>query len=60
MYSDASAKAREMGAVTCGISCTPDSELSRAVDYPMEPAPGPEVIAGVLQGCEPARPQKWC
>ena len=40
------AKAREMGAVTCGISCTPDSELSRAVDYPMEPAPGPEVIAG--------------
>lgn len=40
------AKARELGAVTCGISCTPDSELSRAVDYPMEPAPGPEIIAG--------------
>ena len=39
-------KAREMGAVTCGISCTPGSELSRLVDYPMEPAPGPEVIAG--------------
>ena len=40
------AKAREMGAVTCGISCTPDSELSRAVDYPIEPTPGPEIVAG--------------
>jgi N-acetylmuramic acid 6-phosphate etherase len=40
------AKARAMGAVTCGISCTPDSELSRAVEYPMEPKPGPEVLAG--------------
>ncbi len=40
------AKAREIGALTCGISCTPDSELSRAVDYPMEPAPGPEILAG--------------
>ena len=40
------ARAREIGAVTCGISCTPDSELSRLVDYPMEPAPGPEIIAG--------------
>src|ERR1700735_1692062 len=40
------AQARAMGAVTCGISCAPDSELSRAVDFPMEPAPGPEVIAG--------------
>jgi len=40
------AKARAMGAITCGISCAPDSELSRAVDFPMEPAPGPEVIAG--------------
>jgi N-acetylmuramic acid 6-phosphate etherase len=39
-------RAREIGAVTCGISCAPDSELSRAVDYPMEPCPGPEVIAG--------------
>lgn len=40
------AKARELGAITCGISCTPDSELSRAVDYPMEPAPGPEILTG--------------
>ncbi len=39
-------KAREMGAITCGISCTPDSELSRAVEYPMEPKPGPEALTG--------------
>jgi N-acetylmuramic acid 6-phosphate etherase len=40
------AQARAIGAITCGISCTPDSELSRAVDYPIEPKPGPEVLAG--------------
>jgi len=40
------AKAREIGAVTVGISCTPDSELSRVVDYPIEVVTGPEVIAG--------------
>jgi N-acetylmuramic acid 6-phosphate etherase len=40
------AKAREIGAVTCGISCTPDSELSRAVDFPIEPVPGPEILTG--------------
>jgi len=38
--------AKEIGAITCGISCNPDSELSRAVDYPIEPVTGPEVIAG--------------
>ncbi len=42
----AMAKARELGAVTCGISCTESSELSRAVDFPIEPKPGPEVLAG--------------
>jgi N-acetylmuramic acid 6-phosphate etherase len=40
------AKARELGALTCGISCVDDSELSRAVDIPIEPKPGPEVLAG--------------
>jgi N-acetylmuramic acid 6-phosphate etherase len=39
-------RARELGAVTCGLSCTPQSELSRLVDFPIEPIPGPEVIAG--------------
>ncbi len=40
------AKARALGAVTCGISCVQNSELSRAVEFPMEPKPGPEVLAG--------------
>jgi N-acetylmuramic acid 6-phosphate etherase len=39
-------KAQEIGAITCGISCTPDSELSRAVAYPIEPVPGPEILTG--------------
>ncbi len=40
------AAARRLGAVTAGVSCTPDSELSRAVDIPITPVPGPEVVAG--------------
>ena len=39
-------KARELGALTIGISCTPGSELSAAVQIPIEPLPGPEVVAG--------------
>jgi len=38
--------ARHLGAVTSGISCTPDSELSRVVEFPIEPLPGPEILAG--------------
>ncbi len=38
--------ARELGAVTIGISCTPNSELSAEVNIPIEPLAGPEVIAG--------------
>jgi N-acetylmuramic acid 6-phosphate etherase len=40
------AAARALGAVTAGVSCTPDSELARAVDIPITPVPGPEVVAG--------------
>ncbi|MDQ6758416.1 MAG: N-acetylmuramic acid 6-phosphate etherase [Acidobacteriota bacterium] len=40
------AAARELGAVTGGISCSPDSDLARAVDIAVTPLPGPEVIAG--------------
>jgi N-acetylmuramic acid 6-phosphate etherase len=40
------AAARQQGAVTVGISCTPDSELARAVDIAITPLAGPEVIAG--------------
>ena len=39
-------KAREIQAATCGISCVKDSELSRLVDYPIEPVPGPEILTG--------------
>jgi N-acetylmuramic acid 6-phosphate etherase len=39
-------KARELGAVTAGICCTADSELSKAVDLPIELLVGPEVVAG--------------
>jgi N-acetylmuramic acid 6-phosphate etherase len=35
-----------MGALTAGISCTLDSELSRAVEFPIEPKPGPEILTG--------------
>jgi len=40
------AQAHRLGATTIGISCTPNSELSGAVDIPIEPLPGPEIIAG--------------
>lgn len=39
-------EAVRMGAVTAGISCTPDSELARLVHIPITPLPGPEVVAG--------------
>ncbi len=39
-------QAKRMGALTGGISCTPDSELSRRVDIAIEPLAGPEIIAG--------------
>jgi len=42
----AMAQARGLEAVTCGLSCTPDSELSRAVAYPIEALTGPEVLTG--------------
>ena len=40
------AEANRMGAVTIGISCTPDSELARAVRIAITPLAGPEVVAG--------------
>jgi N-acetylmuramic acid 6-phosphate etherase len=38
--------ARRLGAITSGISCTPDSGLSRIVEFPIEPLAGPEILAG--------------
>ena len=40
------AHAKSLGALTVGISCTENSLLSQAVDLPIEPKPGPEVITG--------------
>ena len=40
------AEARRLGAVTVGISCTPDSELASAVAIAITPLVGPEVVAG--------------
>ncbi len=39
-------EARRLGALTIGISCTPQSELSQAVAIAIEPLPGPEIVAG--------------
>jgi len=38
--------ARELGAVTIGVSCTPDSELARAVRNTDHTLSGPEILAG--------------
>jgi N-acetylmuramic acid 6-phosphate etherase len=40
------AEARRLGAVTVGICCTPDAELSAAVDIAIAPLVGPEIVAG--------------
>src|SRR5690242_9758348 len=40
------AEAKRMGAVTIGVCCTPDAELSAAVDFPIAPLVGPEIVAG--------------
>ncbi|MBK6796445.1 MAG: N-acetylmuramic acid 6-phosphate etherase [Acidobacteria bacterium] len=38
--------ARSIGALTICITCNSDTELARAVEIPIEPIVGPEVIAG--------------
>jgi N-acetylmuramic acid 6-phosphate etherase len=40
------AEAKKMHAPTIGICCSPDSELSAAVDIAIAPLVGPEVVAG--------------
>lgn len=40
------AAARALGALTVGISCTPDSELARSVNIAITPLTGPEAITG--------------
>ena len=38
--------ARELGALTIGLSCVPGSELARASELAITPATGPEVVTG--------------
>ena len=40
------AHAREIGALTVGLSCVKDSELSRAAEIAITPLTGPEVVTG--------------
>lgn len=39
-------KAEELGHVTAGISCNPDSPLSRSTKFPITPMVGPEFVTG--------------
>ena len=39
-------EANRMGALTIGLSCTPNSALAQAAQIAITPLPGPEVIAG--------------
>lgn len=38
--------ARSLGALTIGLSCTPNSELAKAAEIAVTPVPGPEIITG--------------
>ena len=38
--------ARSLGAMTIGVACTPESEIAAAVDLPIIPVVGPEVLTG--------------
>ena len=40
------AEARRLGGATISITCTPDSQLAGAVDIPIAPLVGPEIVAG--------------
>jgi N-acetylmuramic acid 6-phosphate etherase len=38
--------ARSLGALTMGLSCTPNSELAQAAEIAITPLPGPEILTG--------------
>jgi N-acetylmuramic acid 6-phosphate etherase len=38
--------ARELGALTIGLSCTPESQVAQSAEIAITPVPGPEIIAG--------------
>lgn len=38
--------ARSLGALTIGLSCTPDSQVAQASEIAITPLPGPEIVTG--------------
>jgi N-acetylmuramic acid 6-phosphate etherase len=40
------AYARSLGALTVGLSCTPNSEVAAAAEIAITPVPGPEILTG--------------
>jgi N-acetylmuramic acid 6-phosphate etherase len=38
--------ARQLGALSIGLSCTPNSQVARAAEIAITPVPGPEIITG--------------
>ncbi len=40
------AHARSLGALTVGLSCTPNSEVAQASQIAITPVPGPEIVTG--------------
>jgi len=40
------AYARALGALTIGLSCTPDSQVAAAAEIAITPTPGPEIVTG--------------
>ncbi len=40
------AYARSLGALTIGLSCTPESEVAQASEIAITPLPGPEIVTG--------------
>jgi N-acetylmuramic acid 6-phosphate etherase len=40
------AYARQLGALTIGLCCTPNAEVARAAEIAITPLPGPEVVTG--------------
>ena len=52
------AKARELGAITCGVSCSENSKLPDPSIFRSSPSRGRRFWRGP-RGCGPARPPRW-
>ena len=52
-------EATRLGAITIGLSCTPDSALARRASIAITPTPGPEIIAGSTRLKAGTRPSSF-